>query len=264
MGTTQTSRRLRGWLGRGAGVASVTPTSRNVAITLLAFAGIALAARLGFWQLDRAAQKVALQTALASRGELAAIDASALARDPAVATGQYYRRIRLSGRWDPERTVFLDNRQMDGKVGFFVVTPLLIEGTGDAVLVQRGWVARHFDDRSALPVIPATTGVVEIDGIVSPPPSRLFEFAGAASGPIRQNLDIESFAAQTGLRLLPLSIRQTNGGSDAVLRRDWTAPAADVDKHYGYAFQWFAIGATIAFVYVWFRLIRPRRARRLA
>ena len=241
----------------------MTPAVRNVVLTLLAVAGIALTVRLGLWQLDRAGQKVALQTALASRGELPAIDASALARDRAAAAEQFYRRIHLRGRWDPERSVFLDNRQMDGKVGFFVVTPLLIEGTGDAVLVQRGWVARHFDDRNALPSIAATTGIVAIDGIVSPPPSRLFDFAGAASGPIRQNIDIDSFAVQTGLRLLPLSIRQTNGSdADASILRDWPAPAADVDKHYGYAFQWFAIGATIAFVYVWFRLIRPRRARR--
>ena len=37
------------------------------------------------------------------------------------------------------------------------------------------------------------------------------------------------------------------------------APAADVHKHYGYAFQWFALCALIVGLYVWFQLIRPRR-----
>jgi surfeit locus 1 family protein len=33
--------------------------------------------------------------------------------------------------------------------------------------------------------------------------------------------------------------------------------------HYGYAFQWFAIGTMIAFLYVWFRIVRPRQSRRI-
>lgn len=232
--------------------------SRSSLLFLAALAGVALAVGLGFWQLDRAAQKVALQQSLTSRAELAPLDAAALARTPAMAAAQHYRRIHMRGRWVGERTVFLDNRQMDGKVGFFVVTPLLIDGTDDSVLVQRGWVARHFDRRAALPQVVSPPGIVSVDGIVAPSPSRLFDFAGAASGPIRQNIEVDSFASETGLHLLPMSIRQTVG--DPSLSRDWPAPAADVDKHYGYAFQWFAIAATIAFVYAWLRIIRPRRA----
>jgi surfeit locus 1 family protein len=43
------------------------------------------------------------------------------------------------------------------------------------------------------------------------------------------------------------------------LVRHWPAPAIDVQKHYGYAVQWFAIAAGIAFLYVWHRFIRPGR-----
>jgi surfeit locus 1 family protein len=35
-----------------------------------------------------------------------------------------------------------------------------------------------------------------------------------------------------------------------------------VGKHHGYAFQWFALSALIAGLYVWFQLLRPRLARR--
>ena len=45
---------------------------------------------------------------------------------------------------------------------------------------------------------------VTVEGTIAAEPSRLFEFADAASGPIRQNLDIASFARDTGLDLLPL------------------------------------------------------------
>ena len=239
---------------------------RGLVVLLAALASVTLTARLGFWQLDRAAQKVAMQTALAARARLPVVDARGLARTPAAADAQHYRRVFVVGRWLPEYTVFLDNRQMDGKVGFFVVTPLLPEGTNEAVLVQRGWVPRHFDDRTTLPAIPSSTGRVEVVGSIAPPPSRLFQFEGAASGAIRQNLELDAFAREAGLALLPLSIQQHDvpGAPKDLLLRDWPPPASDVQKHYGYAFQWFAIAIGIAILYVWHRHIRPRRKRSLA
>jgi surfeit locus 1 family protein len=46
-----------------------------------------------------------------------------------------------------------------------------------------------------------------------------------------------------------------------VLLRDWPKPATDVHKHYGYAFQWFALSALTVILYVWFQVLRPRRRR---
>lgn len=231
-------------------------------VTLIAtLAGVALAARLGFWQLDRADQKIALQASLEARSREPALDGPSLARSPRAAEAQHHRRVILRGRWLAERTVFLDNRQMDAKVGFFVVTPLALMSGSGVVLVQRGWAARHFTSRTELPAVTTPDGVVAIDGIVAPAPSRLFEFADAASGPIRQNLDIASFARETGLDLLPLSVLQLDapGSTADGLLRHWPAPAADVQKHYGYAFQWFALAAGIASLYVWHRFIRPAK-----
>ena len=234
---------------------------RGVLVLIAAVAMIALCVRLGEWQLDRAAQKNALQASIEQRATEPPLDATALARTPASAVAQHFRRVTVQGRWLGERTVFLDNRQMDGKVGFFVVTPLALQGSAAAVLVQRGWVARDFTNRAALPTIETPSGVVSIAGVVAPAPSRLFEFAGSDSGAIRQNLDIASFARESGLDLLPLSLVQHDvpGATTDGVRRNWPAPASDVQKHYGYAVQWFAIAAAIAFLYVWHRFIRPRR-----
>jgi len=232
---------------------------RAILMLLATLAGVAIAASLGFWQLDRAQQKVALQASLEARSREAVLDDSSLARSPLAAASQHHRRVSLRGRWLAERTVFLDNRQMDGKVGFFVVTPLALASGSAVVLVQRGWAPRDFVARESLPRIATPEGVVAVEGIVAPAPSRLFEFAGAASGPIRQNLDVASFARETGLDLLPLSVQQQDApGSPADgLERHWPAPAVDVQKHHGYAFQWFALAAAIAFLYVWHRFIRP-------
>ena len=243
---------------------TATPSPRRAAWVLLATVlGVALTASLGAWQLSRAAQKTAIQSALDSRALLPELSGADLALDAGGAALQRYRPARLRGRWVAERTVFLENRQMNARVGFYVVTPLQLEGRPEAVLVQRGWVVRNLNDRSLLPAITTPPGPVEVQGLIAPPPARLYEFSTVAAGAIRQNLDLVSFADETGLRLAPLSLQQLDSASTANdgLVRQWPRPAVDVQKHHGYAFQWFAISASMAGLYVWFQLLRPRRKR---
>ena len=235
---------------------------RRAGLILLAtLVGTAATARLGFWQLDRAAQKVAIQARIEARRTLAPLSNAELARTGPAAAEQVERRAALRGRWLGDRTVFLDNRQMAGRPGFYVVTPMQLDGVADAVLVQRGWVARNFTDRTALPQVPTPAGVVTVHGVIAPPPARLYEFDTASSGLIRQNLDLDAYARELSTPLLPLSVMQSDepGAVSDGLRRDWPMPALDVQKHYGYAFQWFALAALMAGLYVWFQLIRPRR-----
>lgn len=238
--------------------------SRNLIVFFAAVASVALAARLGFWQLDRASQKLALQSRMEARGAEPALPASALARRAEGVEAQVARRVELSGRWLVERTVFLDNRQMEDKVGFYVVTPLLLDGTNDAVLVQRGWAPRNSSERTALPTMATPQGRVRVEGTIEATPPRLLELSPGASGPIRQNVDPLPYARETGLPLLPLAIveRATPANAGDGLDRAWPAPAANVQMHYGYAFQWFAIAGVIVFLYVWFRIVRPCQRRR--
>jgi surfeit locus 1 family protein len=233
---------------------------RAVVVFVAALVGAGVTARLGFWQLDRAAQKTTLQAMLDSRRLMAPLPAAELATSESQARGQHYRPIVAEGTWLPEHTVFLDNRPMAGRVGFIVVTPLrLVDGS--AVSVQRGWLPRDAAERTRVSPPLTPTGLVRVAGRIAPPPSRLFEFSGAASGPIRQNLDLGSFAAEVGLPLRPLSIVVEDGpltAGDGLLRQ-WPAPATDVHKHFGYAFQWFAMATLVVVLYVWFQLIHPRR-----
>ena len=236
-----------------------------VIVTLATIVGIAATSRLGVWQLSRAADKIALQTALDTRGRLAPLGNAELAREPAQADAQHYCPAVLRGQWVGGRTVFLENRQMNGRPGFFVVTPLRLEGRGDAVLVQRGWAPRDIRDRTLLPRVDEPAGTIEVRGLIAPPPSRLFEFAPTQGGAIRQNLDLAAFSAELHLPLAPVSVQQDDSAATAgdALLRQWPHPAVDVHKHYGYAFQWFAMSALMAGLYVWFQLVRPR-LRRLA
>ena len=239
---------------------SEAPRWRAVVVLVAALGTVALTARLGFWQLSRAAEKEAMQSALDERSGLPALGAADLALQPALAAAQHHRKVSLRGRWLAEKTVYLDNRAMNGRAGFIVVTPLLLEGAARAVVVQRGWLARAAADRTLVPPYRTVEGEVEVAGSVAAPPSRLFEFAGAAGGPIRQNLDMADYAREVRVALLPLSVLQADSPAvtgDGLLRQ-WPAPAIDVHKHHGYAAQWFALAALVTGLYVWFQLIRPR------
>jgi surfeit locus 1 family protein len=243
---------------------------RRLLVLLAAVLAAALTARLGWWQLDRAQQKLDLQARISARGSLPPLPQRDLPRTEAAAAEQHYRPVQLRGRWLPEHTLYLDNRQMNARQGFFVVTPLLLS-PGDAVLVQRGWMPRDFSDRSRLQPLPAQAGDVLVTGRLAPPPSKLFALAGAEQGPIRQNLDVQAMSVEMGLALRPLSVQQTQptqawpaDGQPAValpddgLLRAWPAVAVDVAKHHGYAFQWFSLSALLVGLTLWFQFLRPR------
>ena len=227
--------------------------------TLAAVFFAALGLGLGNWQLNRASQKEALQSAMRAQADKAPMD-NAQVRALAAAghmntINVLYHPVQLRGRWMPEYTVYLDNRQMQAQVGFFVVTPLRMQPEGLVIMVQRGWVGRNFTHREELPVIETPAGEVEINGDIALAPSKLYEPGQTGSGVIRQNLDLDQYRAQTGLPLEAFTVRELGAPSQG-LRRQWSQINFGIEKHYGYAFQWFALSALIVALYVWFEFFR--------
>lgn len=235
---------------------------KRVLVAVAALAGIAVTASLGSWQWGRGEQRTALHEAQLARERTAPVPVPELlaARDSAP-EALLHRPVVLRGLWLPERTVFLDNRQMNAVPGFYVVTPLRIEGSEAVILVQRGWVQRDFSQRERLPPVQTPAGVVEVRGRLAPPPAKLYAFDTEEKGPIRQNLDLARFRAETGLPLLALSVQQSGAPSEGLLRQ-WPQAGSGAEKNYGYAFQWWALAALIAILYVWFQFVLPRRQAR--
>ena len=223
-------------------------------ITIAALMAVVMTLALGRWQLSRADQKEAYQALTDAQARLSPLDAQALltARDQ---LSLVHRRIVLRGRWLAQHTIYLDNRQMNDKVGQFVLTPFQIEGTSSVVLVQRGWVARNFLDRMQVTPVNTPGGVVELQGRIAPPPSKLYELGHTEKTVLRQNIDLTGFSAEINLPLLSVSVQQSGAASDGLLR-EWHQVASGVEKHYGYAFQWFALSALISILYVWFQIVR--------
>jgi surfeit locus 1 family protein len=167
-----------------------------------------------------------------------------------------HQHALLRGQWLAEQTVYLDNRQMHDKVGFFAVTPLQLEGSKVLVLVQRGWVQRNFEQRDKVPAIETPAGTVTLEGRMAPPAGKLFELGTPSVTAIRQNLDTAQLQQHIGQPVLPVLLVQTGPASEGLLR-DWPDVKLGLEKHYGYALQWFGMAALMAMLFLWYQLLKP-------
>ena len=233
--------------------------ARFMLLGAASLAALAVTLSLGLWQFSRAEQKQAMQAAMQQAAQWPPLGNASLfgAPDP---QHLMHRRAALQGRWLASGTVYLENRQMNAKPGFFVVTPLKPEPAGPLVLVLRGWAPRDFQNRAALPPVSTPEGLVEVQGMMAAPPSKLYEFGGAEQGPIRQNLDMVGYSAELAQPLFALTLRQRGGASEGLLRQ-WPQIDLGVEKHQGYALQWFALAALVAGLFIWFQIVRPLRSR---
>lgn len=124
------------------------------------------------------------------------------------------------------------------------------------VLVNRGWVAAAAR-RDSLPPIRTPAGTETVEGIAVVPSSRILELdAKTEEGMVWQNLVLARYAAWSGLKLQPVVLQQTSAAADGLVRV-WARPDSGAEKHRGYAFQWFALAATILIAYVVLSFRRP-------
>jgi surfeit locus 1 family protein len=230
-----------------------------VLITVATVLAVGATASMGFWQLSRAAEKQARQAAMEAQHAKAPLSASdvTMAQQP---LSLLHQRARLRGRWQSASVIFLENRPMDGRVGFLVLMPFVLEGSQTALVVQRGWVPRGMDDRTRLPIIATSEGIVEIEGRMALPPSDLFALGGPTTGLIRQNLDLPQWRVEAALPLLPITLQQTGTNSEGLVR-EWPAVNLGVEKNFGYAFQWFGMSLLFVVLFVWFQVIRRIKTR---
>lgn len=216
--------------------------------------GFAAAVALGSWQLDRASTKLELKARYDARAAGPAIN---VPREPLPAADVDLRRVVAVGTFDPRHTIYIDNRIRRGVPGYEVVTPLRLEGGELYVLVNRGWVART-EERTQLPRVATPDAKVSVSGVAVIPRPRTLELTDAViEGRIWQNLTVERYRAAVPIAIQPFMIRQDSALEDGLVR-EWQAPDFGVEKHYGYAFQWFALAATIL---VFYGITRYKRIR---
>jgi surfeit locus 1 family protein len=209
--------------------------------TVATVVGVAVALALGNWQLGRGAQKRELKAHFDAQAAQPPIHVGA---DELSAADMDLRRAEARGVFEPRYAVFIDNRIHRGVPGYHVVMPLKLAGTDRYVLVNRGWVARPAL-RSQLPSVRTPETAVTIEGTAVIPGRRMLELSNAVvEGPIWQNLTIARYRDAMPLKIQPFVIRQESTVEDGLIRA-WDPPDFGIEKHYGYAFQWFALAATL-------------------
>lgn len=219
---------------------------------------IAIGITLGLWQLRRADQKEAIAVKLAARS-----DAEVLETVPSAFTidDAEFRKVRLHGEFLPDWPLYLDNRPYQGRAGLYVLMPFRATDGPGVVLVERGWIARDPNDRARIPVIPTPAGMQTIVGRIRKAPGHVMQLGkapGLKPGAIVQNLVLAEFSATSMLPVRPFLLEQLSDTGDGLVR-DWPRPSAGVERHLGYAFQWFALAAMAAvfFVVTGFRRGKP-------
>lgn len=206
---------------------------------------IALTVSLGNWQMRRGHEKEVLQERFDTLGKEPPVDLGAVMVDASVLD---LRRVRARGSWLPQNMVLLDNRVHHSVPGYHVFMPLQLEGSRLSVLVNRGWVAA-LSERTHLPTIQTPKGVVTVDGLSKAPRGKAFELApDSSAGKVWQNVSVERFHNAFKLDLQPIIVEQTSTADDGLVR-EWERPDFAIDKHRGYAFQWYSLAALTVVLY---------------
>jgi surfeit locus 1 family protein len=222
--------------------------------TLLVLAGITLFVRLGIWQLDRLAQRRATNIEL--RQSLAApplpLTGAPLIED---VNSLKDRTVIVHGQFDFGQQMILKVQNWQGRPGAHLITPLLIEGSEKAVLVDRGWIP---DSESAVSRWPQfeEPGPVTVNGYValSQTLSRQVAATAQQSEPQQEwyRVDIKAIQAQLPYQLLPFYIVQSpspEGESSPPFRSQREIDLSE-GPHLGYAIQWFLFSLVLAGGYV--------------
>jgi surfeit locus 1 family protein len=213
---------------------------------------------LGNWQLDRAAQKAGLQQSFN--------EAPAFASLPADAAAVRYARVDVTGRFDPQRHVLVDNRVFFGRAGVHVLTPFRLND-GRTVLVNRGWLPLP-PDRRSLPQIPTSREPTTVPAILDRmnlPGRRLGGPDQLVTDSWPQLVtypDMDDIAAALGVELYPYVLLLDPEHPAGFQDRDWKPVQTGANKHRARALQWFTFLAAAVIIWLVLGLQRGARACR--
>jgi len=227
--------------------------------------------RLGVWQLDRAEKKNVILKQQQAQALLPAIELQDLIKQfestqqhSKSLRQQRFRSVTARGQYDIDKSIYIDNRVLDGNVGYNVLTPFHLTASDWWVMVDRGWLAVG-ESRAKLPTFKTQTSSLELAGNLNvaavAPPLWDSDFS-VSDGAVWQYLPLPEYAHQMQLKLLPLvlelSPEQPNEIEAQLIRKPIRIDGSAVAMHKGYAFQWFtmAIAFLIACIVLLFKTRR--------
>lgn len=210
--------------------------------------------RLGLWQLDRAAEKVEAQQALALElsGTATFIEDIPSGHLNAANPELRNRHVTLRGEYENEHTILLLAEFFQGQIGYGVVTPFRLASNGQLVLVSRGWTTGILPPDTP-PDLQPVTGPVTVTAQIHVPEANARTFTSEvdpSQWPLRmRTLQIDIVADILDEPLFPFEVRLTED-QPGTLARHWPAVNADVNQNLSYAVQWFSFGLIVLFASV--------------
>lgn len=224
--------------------------------TVLVIAAVVVMVRLGFWQLDRLAQRRAFNARVEEQ----------LAESPLELSSQNleldlfnmeYRSAIVSGKFDFERQVVLRNQDWQGRLGVHILTPMMIDGGEKAILIDRGWVP--YEDFTAGNLSQYdVSGIVSVEGVIRRSQSKPLIGGRADLVPEMGEepleawywINIKDISKQLPYQLLPVYLVSSPDLNEASLPfRGQEELDLSEGSHLGYAFQWFMFAAILGFGY---------------
>ena len=165
-----------------------------------------------------------------------------------------YQRLKVSGYYDAEHQFLLENIIVNGRYGYYVLTPLIGQKDEPVLLVNRGWLEKGSDDVdvSAL-AVPA--GRTTVRGRAGSLPRAGYKMGAAinpdSSWPKRAVYpSAEEVSAALGAPVQAFILLMDHEEEHGFVRH-WVPTEFGPGKHFGYAVQWFAMGAVLSGLLVW-------------
>ncbi|MGZ5050323.1 MAG: SURF1 family protein [Methylobacter sp.] len=210
---------------------------------------------LGMWQLNRSEQKQAFLSAQEQRAAAEVLHLSAAMKGENN-NELRYRQVEMTGHYDVAHQFLVDNQISGGKVGYFVLTPFILNEEREAVLVNRGWIPQG-KDRTLRPDLKINKLETTISGRINNFPSVGIKLAGAEIPTegwpaIVQIVDSDVLAKKLGYPLFQFQVELAKNLPDGY-KRDWlTSTVMPPEQHVAYAIQWFALALTLTILFIWY------------
>jgi len=200
---------------------------------------------LGFWQLDRADEKRAIedQIASANSGDVEFVTSVEFLKDK-----EYYH-VRLQGSYIGDKQFIYDNQIVDQISGYYVLTPFILKGASKAVLINRGfipWSGR----RDKLANVDIGEKLTEAKVQISIPIKRMELKVSETTGDfpvLIQALNLDEMSTIASLDFASV-IGLLNPESENGFVRQWEPYTGSIERHIGYAIQWFLMAFVLAFI----------------
>ncbi len=214
---------------------------------------VAFLASLGLWQVSRGLDKRASLTAYSAEGGFERYYDGMEVRP--------FQQLRVDGEFIGDRQILVDNIIVDSRNGHFVFTPMALSAEGPLLLVNRGWIERASRDRieSAVSLDGSRLTVHGRVGRLPRAGMRMGDpFADAGDWP-RHSVypDANDVAEQLGREVLPFVLLMDEKEPNGFVRQ-WEPEEMSASRHFGYAFQWFAMAAVLSALLI-FRFRRKRK-----